>query len=193
MDHERRRHDEHKACGPDATAPQDLDERLFEFAVAVVRIAQRLPRSFAGRHVGTQLLRSGTSAGANYEEARAAESKNDFVHKLQLSLKEMREARFWLRLIAASGLSQDDDITGLLDEATQLRAILSKAVATSKGKAKGRRISGARLTSWMLALLCPLLSSAYCLWAVGFTLVTSRFCLLTSDFPLLPFDVRLLL
>ena len=185
MDHERRRHDEPKACGPDATAPQDLGERLFEFAVAVVRIAQRLPRNFAGKHVGTQLLRSGTSAGANYEEARAAESKKDFVHKLQLSLKEMREARFWLRLIAASALSQDDDITGLLDEATQLRAILSKAVATSKGKAKGRRAGGARLTSWLPALLCPFLSLAFCLWVVDFTLLTSRFCLL-------PFDVRLL-
>ncbi len=175
MDHERRRHDEHEACGPDATAPQDLDERLFEFAVAVVRIAQRLPRSFAGRHVGTQLLRSGTSAGANYEEARAAESRNDFVHKLQISLKEIREARFWLRLIAASGLGQDDDTTGLLDEATQLRAILSKAVATAKGKAKGRRAGGVRLTSWLLALLCPFLSLAFGLWAFASGLLTCDF------------------
>ena len=86
--------------------------------------------------MGDQLLRSGTSAGANYEEARAAESKVDFVHKLQIALKELRESNYWLRLLVKSGKISAERMEDLLDESNQLRAMLSKSVATAKGKAK---------------------------------------------------------
>ncbi len=75
-----------------------ISDRLMSFAVAVVELAPKLPRSPLGRHVGAQVVRSGTSAGANYEEARAAESRADFVHKVKVAAKEMRETIFWLKL-----------------------------------------------------------------------------------------------
>lgn len=114
----------------------DLDERLLSFGVRVVRLVEAMPRSMVGRRLGDQLLRSGTAAGANYEEARAAESDADFTHKLQVALKELREAYYWLRLLARASVVRPERLAPLLDEADQLRAILSKAVATAKGTAK---------------------------------------------------------
>jgi len=89
-----------------------------------------------GKRIGDQLLRSGTSVGANYEEAQGAESKGDFAHKLQIALKEVRESNYWLRLLAKAGTLLSEQLAELIDESTQLRAMLSKAVATAKGKAK---------------------------------------------------------
>jgi len=115
---------------------RDLDERLIEYAARLVRLVEALPNTLVGRRIADQLLRSGTSAGANYEEAQGAESKDDFVHKLQISLKELRESNYWLRLIAKTGKIPDQRLTDLLGESNQLRSILSKSVATAKGKAR---------------------------------------------------------
>ena len=114
----------------------DLSERLLSFAVRIVKLVGALPNTVAGRRIGDQLLRCGTSVGANYEEAQGAESHNDFVHKLQIALKEMRESNFWLRLIQKSELLAADKMADIVDESSQLKAILSKAVATAKGKSK---------------------------------------------------------
>ena len=76
----------------------DIAERLLELSVQVVRLVARLPKSPEGKHVARQLLRSGTSGGANYEEARAAESRADFAHKVLVAAKEVRESAYWLRL-----------------------------------------------------------------------------------------------
>ncbi len=114
----------------------DLAERLLKFAVRIVRLVESPPNTVAGRRTGNQLLRSGTSAGANYEEAQGAESKNDFVHKLQIALKEMRETNYWLRVLAGSGVKSEASLKDLLEESAQLKAILSKAVATAKGVAR---------------------------------------------------------
>lgn len=81
------------------------------------------------------LSRCGLS-GANYEQARGAGSRADFCNKLQITLKEMRETRYWLVLTEKAGLIEGDSITGLVKEATELRAILAKAVATVRGKAR---------------------------------------------------------
>ena len=70
---------------------RELDERLLDYGARVIKLVEALPSTLVGRRIGDQLLRSATSVGANYEEARGAESKNDFVHKLQISLKELRE------------------------------------------------------------------------------------------------------
>jgi four helix bundle protein len=115
---------------------RDLDDRLLEYGARIIRLVESLPNTVVGRRVGDQLLRSSTSAGANYEEARGAESKEDFVHKMQISLKELRESNYWLRLLVKSDKISAAQMTGLLDESSQLRAILSKSVATAKGKAK---------------------------------------------------------
>lgn len=114
----------------------DLGERLLEYGARLVKVVESLPKTLVGRRVADQLLRCGTSAGANYEEACGAESKDDFVHKLQIALKEMRESQYWLRLLVKSGKLTEARVANLIDESDQLRAILSKSVATAKGKAK---------------------------------------------------------
>lgn len=115
---------------------QGLDERFLEFGVRVIEIVESLPSTVIGRRIGDQLLRSGTSVGANYEEAQAAESRSDFLHKLQVALKEARETSYWLRLLAKANVLPAEKLTSAIDESMQIRAILSKAVATAKKSAK---------------------------------------------------------
>ena len=110
---------------------RNLGERLLEYGARIIKLVECLPNTLVGRRVADQLLRSGTSAGANYEEARAAESKYDFVHKLQIALKELRESNYWLRLLVKSGKISAERMDDLLDESNQLRAMLSKSVATA--------------------------------------------------------------
>ncbi len=115
---------------------RDLGERLLEYGARIIKLVESLPNTLVARRVADQLLRSGTSVGANYEEARAAESKEDFVHKLQIALKELRESNYWLRLLLKSGKVSAARMANLLDESNQLRAVLSKSVATVKGRSK---------------------------------------------------------
>jgi four helix bundle protein len=115
---------------------RDLGDRLLGYGARIIRLVESLPNTVVGRRVADQLLRSGTSVGANYEEAQGAESKDDFVHKLQIALKELRESNYWLRLLVKSGKISAAQMNDLLDESNQLRAILSKSVATVKGKAR---------------------------------------------------------
>ncbi len=115
---------------------RDLEERLLSYGARIIRLVESLPKTLVGRRIGDQLLRCGTSAGANYEEARGAESREDFVHKLQIALKELRESNYWLRLLVKAGKVPNDRLADLVDESTQLRAMLSKAVATAKSKIK---------------------------------------------------------
>ena len=110
----------------------DLAERLLSYGANVIALVEALPKTIAGNRIGDQLLRSGTSVGANYEEAQAAESRNDFTHKLQVALQELRESHYWLRLLAKTGIMPAENLKGLIGEADQLRAILSKAVVTAK-------------------------------------------------------------
>ncbi len=114
----------------------ELSERLLEYAARIIKVVEALPKTLVGRSIGDQLLRSSISVGANYEEARGAESRDDFVHKLQIALKELRESHYWLRLLVKIGTFPPKRIREILDESSQLRAILSKAVATTKGKSK---------------------------------------------------------
>jgi len=127
-----------KNCGVSGqmAVKRDLDERLLTYGATIIKLVESLPATIAGRRIGDQLLRSGTSVGANFEEAQGAESKSDFAHKLQLALKELRESNFWPRLLAKAGILPDDALVKVIDESAQLRAILSKAVATVKGTAK---------------------------------------------------------
>jgi four helix bundle protein len=112
----------------------DLSDRLLNFAVEVVKLTTCLNKTMVGRHMGKQLMRSGTSAGANYEEACGGESKADFVHKLQIALKELKESFYWLRLIDKSGLLSEKgyDLGFLLNEAQELTRIVAKSIITVK-------------------------------------------------------------
>ena len=97
----------------------------------MVALSKVLPRTDAGRHISQQLLRSGTSAGANYEEARAAESRADFVHKVRVATKELRETLYWLRLLRRSALV-DASLEALEAETNQLIAILTSSAKTAR-------------------------------------------------------------
>ena len=113
-----------------------LAERLLDYGARIIKLVEALPKTLVARRIGDQLLRSGMSVGAHYEEAQGAESKDDFVHKLQIALKEMRESNYWLRLLAKAKTLPPERLRDILDESVQLRAMLSKAVARVKGKDK---------------------------------------------------------
>jgi len=74
----------------------DLSGRLLDFTVEVIKVVNTLPETVPGRHVAKQITRAGTSCGANYEEACGAESRPDFIHKMGIVLKELKETRYWL-------------------------------------------------------------------------------------------------
>ena len=115
----------------------EIGDRLVDFAVSVIKMLEKIPARTTAKKLSDQLIRCVTSVGANYEEAQGAESKKDFVHKLQIALKEMRETYYWLRIVSKIA-SIPEDFDCELDEARQLRAILSKSVATAKGTSKDR-------------------------------------------------------
>src|SRR5690242_11796744 len=110
----------------------DIAERLETFAVRALAVAKALPRTLPGRHVAGQLLRCGTSPGANYEEARAAESKADFVHKLGIVLKELRESNYWLRLIVRAELLPQARLIDILREGEELSKIIAQSIVTAR-------------------------------------------------------------
>ncbi|MDY0144603.1 MAG: four helix bundle protein [Kiritimatiellia bacterium] len=111
----------------------DLRERLLDYAVRIVKLSESLPATRVGAHIAGQILRSGTSTAANYAEAQSAESKTDFVHKLKVALKELRETNIWLRIICKSGLiSPDTMLAPLLKETDDLMAILFTSIETAK-------------------------------------------------------------
>jgi four helix bundle protein len=116
--------------------PDELSDRLLEFAVRVGKVVDALPDTRLGRHVAGQLVRCGTSAAPNYEEACAAESRADFIHKLKIALKELRESRFWVRFIARTEMLPKKNMKDILDECNQLCNILGKSTATAKGVSK---------------------------------------------------------
>ena len=111
----------------------DIAEWLVSFAVAVVGVTTETPRTASGRHIASQLLRCATSGGANYEEARGAESRDDFVHKVSVASKEMRESVFWLEVINQSGWSKTD-LASLIREARELAAILGASARTARSR-----------------------------------------------------------
>ena len=113
----------------------DLEERLLDYAAAVVRFTEAMSRSQAGVHVAGQLLRSGTSPLPNHGEAQAAESNADFIHKMSVCLKELRETRRWLRLTQRVPLVKaPTSIDPLLAETEELIRIFYSSIATAKKK-----------------------------------------------------------
>jgi four helix bundle protein len=110
----------------------DLAERLIGFAVDTIKFVKTFKYSMVSRHVAGQLLRSATSPGANYEEARGAESKADFIHKLGVVLKELKESLYWLRLSCHSDIGNIDTCSELIDECEELCAIIAKSILTAR-------------------------------------------------------------
>jgi four helix bundle protein len=111
---------------------RDLSDRIENFAAEVIKGVPGINRTFAGRHIAGQLIRSSTSAGANYEEACGAESRQDFIHKLQIVLKELRESLFWLRISLKAELVTAEATNPLLREGNELANIIGKSVVPAK-------------------------------------------------------------
>ncbi|HEC68918.1 MAG TPA: four helix bundle protein [Candidatus Omnitrophica bacterium] len=111
----------------------ELAERLLDFAAQIIKFVNTLPKTIIGRYIGGQLLRSGTSPGSNYEEGRGAESRADFIHKLGIVLKELKESRFWLRLIQRTALIKSERLEPLIQECQELCAIVAKSILTARG------------------------------------------------------------
>ncbi len=118
--------------GEQGAAKYDLEERLLDFASRIVRLVDALPNTRAGNHIGGQLLRCGTSPLANHGEVEAAESRNDFVHKLRICLKELRETGRWLRLLERAGIVSLDKMRPLIVETDELTRIFSSSVRTAR-------------------------------------------------------------
>ena len=109
----------------------DIAQRLLSFAVQVLHVLGKLPKSPEAQHVVRQRSRCATAPGAHYEEARGAESRADFVHKVKIADKEMRESRYWLRVIQHAELAPPLDLERVIDEAGQLVAILTASAKTA--------------------------------------------------------------
>jgi four helix bundle protein len=117
----------------------DLEERLLVYSVKIIKIVDQLPKTRTGNHVAGQLLRSGTSAYPNHGEAQAAESPKDFIHKIRISLKELRETQRWLNLIQRVPLIKTPDpLNDLLQETEELIRIFVTSIRTAENK-KNRR------------------------------------------------------
>jgi four helix bundle protein len=110
----------------------ELEKRTKEFAIAVIHFVDKVPPKKAARLMGSQLLRSATSIGANYREANRAESRRDFVHKVAIVAKEAAESLYWIELFDEAMIGNKEHITSLLDECNQLVAIFSKMGKTAK-------------------------------------------------------------
>ena len=110
----------------------DIAERLLDFAARVIKMTDALPKSQSAKHIGLQIVRSATAGGANYEEARGAESNKDYVHKLSICLKELREARYWIRAIKRAGLTTAKRLGAIMTEADELCRIIGKSIVTAK-------------------------------------------------------------
>lgn len=110
----------------------NLEERLIDFAVLILKVAEALPRNYVGKHLGSQITQSGTSPALNYGEAQGAESPTDFLHKIKICLKELRETQINLKIIKRKPILQGELMTAALNENGQLVAIFTKSVQTAK-------------------------------------------------------------
>jgi len=114
----------------------DLEDRLVEFAVNILDLVESLPETRASMHLGGQLLRSGNSPALNYGEAQSAESRKDFVHKLKVILKELRESSICLRIMDKRSLLKNHE---MLNESKELVAIFTKSVKTAEAPIRNRK------------------------------------------------------
>ena len=116
----------------------NLEDRLVEFAVRVIGVVEALPDTKAGSHIAGQLVRAGTSPAPNYGEAQSAESRNDFIHKMKICLKELRETLVWLKIIARKPLCPLDRLAPILRENDELISIFVKSVKTAQDNKEGK-------------------------------------------------------
>lgn len=113
---------------------KEFGERVYEFALALIAFVDRLPKDGVSRIIRDQLVRSGTSIGANYIEAQSASSKKDFANSFNHSLKSANESRYWLTLLRDSGRAPKEDVEALLRELSEIARVIASSIITAKGK-----------------------------------------------------------
>src|SRR5262245_2160720 len=116
-----------------ASKAAEFQNRFLLFAAEIIALSEKLPKTTQGRHVCRQMLRSGTATAANYAEARGAESRSDFIHKLGVVLKELNETAIWLELITRSGLLPWQELDLLIAENRELSRIITASIKTARG------------------------------------------------------------
>ncbi|MCM8775351.1 MAG: four helix bundle protein [Candidatus Omnitrophica bacterium] len=121
---------------------QKMRDRLYKFALGIVQLVRRLPKELVGNEkIGRQLIRSGTSVAANYEEAIAGFSKEDFIYKISISFRESKEANLWLRLLKDSGVPiHFEPVDKLTQEADEISHILAKSLKTSRANLEAEKL-----------------------------------------------------
>ncbi|HEY2143662.1 MAG TPA: four helix bundle protein [Candidatus Udaeobacter sp.] len=124
------------AQSSEAAARFDLEDRLLEFSARIIRLVDSLPNTRAANHIAGQLLRCGTLPYGNHGEVEAAESRKDFVHKLRVCLKELKETRRWLRLTSKSSMVSAPRMAAILKETEELIKIFFSSVRTAERNAK---------------------------------------------------------
>lgn len=113
----------------------DLESRMIDFAVQIIDVVEEIPSSRAGNHIAGQLVRSGTAPAPNYAEGVGAESRRDFVHKLKLAFKELRETKVWLQIVSRKGMYRtESDVAAALQECDELIRIIGKSISTAESK-----------------------------------------------------------
>jgi four helix bundle protein len=119
------------------TKQYDLEDRLINFSIAIIEVVEALPNTKVGNHIAGQLVRSGTSPAPNYGEAQSAESRKDFIHKMKIALKELRETRIWLIIIHRKSLIKPaNKVDPVLMECQELIRIFAKSIATAESRKK---------------------------------------------------------
>lgn len=117
----------------------DLEDRLIDFSVSIINIVEKLPDTRTGNHIANQLVRCGTSPAPNYGEAQSAESRQDFIHKIKICLKELRETKIWLKVIQRKSLiKNNEEVEILLRECDELISIFVVSIKTAE-KNKGKK------------------------------------------------------
>ena len=117
----------------------EMEERFLDFAARICALVEALPDTKTGRHISGQLIRCGTSPAPNYAEACAAESRNDFTHKLGIVLKELRETRIWLKLSVKTATMKTSRLNPLIKECTELMNITGKSIVTAKANSPAKK------------------------------------------------------
>lgn len=121
----------------------DLEERLLEFTMKILDVVESLPQTRVGNHIASQLVRCGTSPAPNYGEARSAESRKDFIHKMKVVLKELRETRVWLMLVQRKRLvSPAEKAAEVQAECDELISIFVASIGTAEGRVRGSSHGG---------------------------------------------------
>lgn len=116
--------------------PKEIRERTFDFSVRVLNMCMQLPEHKGAKILRNQVLRSGTSVGANVEEAESAYTKELFSYKMNIALGEARETHYWLRLLRTTDIVKPERLDPLIDEADQIKRVLGSIVSRTRGKKK---------------------------------------------------------